>query len=424
MERELLQALMILEGLLRMESIFMWQIRLIYTIRQIVISTGVVTTFAGTTGVPGSSDGTGTSASFIGPFGIARDGVNLYVADTDIDTGNSTIRQIVISTGVVTTLAGVAETFGSSDGTASAALFNKPESITTDGTNLYLTDTENFTIRKIVISTGAVTTLAGTALSSGFTDATGAAARFDSPSGITTDGTNLYVADTDNSSIRQIVISTGAVTTLAGNGRVGSTDGPGPSAEFNVPNGITTDGTNLYVVDTENFTIRKIVISTGAVTTLAGTAGLSGSIDAIGVNASFLSPQGIVTDGVNLYVTDTDNDTIRKIVISTGEVTTLAGTAGSPGSTDGTGPSAQFTSPEGITTDGTNLYVADSDNETIRRIVIATGVVTTLAGVPGVQADVDGLLSSNVYFTKPMGIVYTPGFGLFVTNDTNVQWIQ
>jgi len=174
------------------------------------------------------------------------------------------------------------------------------------------------------------------------------------------------VADSLNHLIRKIVISTGVVTTVAGTGSSGSANGTGTSASFNYPYGITTDGTNLYVTDSGNHLIRKIVISTGAVTTVAGT-GSSGSANGTGTSASFNSPFGITTDGTNLYVADSSNHLIRKIVISTGAVTTLAGT-GSSGSANGTGTSASFNIPSRITTDGTNLYVADFDNHLIRQI--------------------------------------------------------
>ncbi|SVC56897.1 uncharacterized protein METZ01_LOCUS309751, partial [marine metagenome] len=175
----------------------------------------------------------------------------------------------------------------------------------------------------------------------------------------------------------QLSLST-AVTTLAGTGDNGSANGTGTSASFYNPFGITTDGTNLYVGDTNNHLIRQIVISTGVVTTVAGT-GDNGSSNGTGTAASFYEPQGITTDGTNLYVAGNKTNLIRKIVISTGAVTTLAGT-GSSGSANGTGTSASFNYPGGITTDGTNLYVADYGNSAIRQIVISTGVVTTLAG--------------------------------------------
>ncbi len=161
-----------------------------------------------------------------------------------------------------------------------------------------------------------------------------------------------------------MVIDNGTVTTLAGSSW-GNTDATGTSARFHKPRGITTDGTNLYVVDMENHRIRKIVIDNGTVTTLAGSS--SGSADnATGTLASFQFPREITTDGTNLYVTDKNNHRIRKIVIDNGTVTTLAGS--SSGNTDATGTSASFNNPQGITTDGTNLYVSDTNNNRIRKI--------------------------------------------------------
>ena len=215
----------------------------------------------------------------------------------------------------------------------------------------------------------AVTTLAGTAGTAGTTDATGTSARFNNPYKITTDGINLYVADYSNHTIRKVVISTGVVTTLAGTaGTSGTTNATGTSARFNSPAGLTTDGTNLYVAEVLNHTIRKIVISTGVVTTFVGTAGTSGSSNGIGTSAKFYKPVGLTMDGTNLYVADTYNHTIRKVVISTGVVSTLAGTAGTSGTTDATGTSAKFNLPIGTTTDGTNLYVVDRYNHAIRKI--------------------------------------------------------
>ena len=135
--------------------------------------------------------------------------------------------------------------------------------ITTDGTNLYVTDMRNNKIRQIVIATGVVSSLTGTlsaAMGTGAADGAGASATFNYPYGITTDGTKLYVADNNNSSIRQIVITTGAVTTLAGSltSATGAADATGTTATFNYPCGITTDGSSLYVADRNNSTIRKI----------------------------------------------------------------------------------------------------------------------------------------------------------------------
>ena len=328
-------------------------------------ATKEVTTLAGTGPPSGSTDNpTGTLAKFYQPFDITTDGTNLYVADTK----NHTIRQVVISTGAVTTLAGTAGSSGKIDNsTGTGASFKTPKGITTDGTNLYVADQQNHLIRQIVISTGAVTTLAGS--SAGYSDnPTGTSAQFSSPCGITTDGTNVYVADTFNYRIRQIVIDNGTVTTLAGSGSAGSADNDnGSLASFDRPYGITTDGTNLFVADSFNDKIRKIVIETRVVTTLAGT-GLAGEADNDnGLSASFDGAFGITTDGTNLYVADRGNNKIRKIGIDNRSVTTLAGT-GTGGRANGAGSDATFKQPAGITTDGYDLYVITQGNHLIRKI--------------------------------------------------------
>src|SRR3954470_3794421 len=171
-----------------------------------------------------------------------------------------------------------------------------------------------------------VTTFAGSSGFSGFIDAAGTAARFSQPQGMTTDGKVLYVADFVNNVIRKIDPATGIVTLFAGStaGTSGTTDATGTAARFNRPYDVTSDGTNLFVTDNSSCTIRKIVISSAVVTTLAGTVGsCSAPVDGTGAAANFASPQGITTDGSNLYVTE--NTAIRKVVIATGAVTTFAG---------------------------------------------------------------------------------------------------
>jgi hypothetical protein len=348
---------------MNMSSFFMCCVQMGGSLQGVELSlTKIVTTLAGSGS--GQTNETGTSASFDQPFGITTDGTNLYVADNK----NHLIRQIGIDNRSVTTLAGSADNFGDTNGTGTSALFKNPKGITTDGTNLYVADTENRLIRQIVISTGVVTTLAGAG--PGDDDGTGTSASFRNPYDITTDGTNLYVADTLNNKIRKIVISTGVVTTFAGPAAgtttSGSTNATGTSARFYEPLGITTDGTNLYVADTKNHLIRQIGIDNRSVTTLAGTDGTPGTTDDTGTSASFHGPTGIATDGSNLYVADRTGHLIRRIVISTGVVTTLAGSIS--GSTNATGTSAKFKAPSGITSDGIDLYVLDKNNHRIRKI--------------------------------------------------------
>lgn len=385
-------------------------------VRQIDIASKAVTTIAGS-GAYGSINGAGLVASFQNPNGITTDGTSLYIADS----GNQRIRQIDLSNLQVSTLAGSGST-GSADnapGTAAtSATFRIPNGITMVGSDLYISDSGNNEIRKI--SGQVVSTFAGSAVfPSNNPVGVGTATKFNFPYGITTDSTNLYVADSGDMVILKIVISTGAVSRLAGSGYFGSIDATGGAASFNYPMGLTTDGTNVYVVDTGNQKIRQIAISNGVVTTLAG-SGTYGSKDAVvGTAASFSQPFGITTDNTNLYVTDSGSNKIRKIVIDTGEVSTLA-------VTDSTGAAASFKRPTGITTDGTNLYVADSGNNTIRQVVIATGVVSTLAG-SGLYWN-DDLYSNDPTKTSPTGVdanfrnpvgITTDGTNLYVADTDN-----
>lgn len=342
-----------------------------------LVLTNTVTIFAGgSAGFSNISTSAGRN-TFNRPIAITTDGTNLYVADYL----NNAIRQIVIASGVVTTIAGN----GAFDTNGVAVGLNQPSAITTDGTNLYFADSGSFTVRKMDLNTRVVTTLAGGVGLQGSIDEIGLNARFNPLNGITTDGTYLYVTDTNNT-VRRIVISSGAVTTFAGTvATTGSTDGIQTAARFNQPGHITTDGPSLYVTDWGNSTIRKIDLATGAVTTIAGNVRPGGqeglSTDGTGSTASFNQPNGITTDGANLYVTESYGyvSKIRKIAINTGVVTTIAGgvvpnpnnpsvPADHSGSADGTGAAASFNVPISITTDGISLYIADELNHRIRKI--------------------------------------------------------
>lgn len=345
-----------------------------------------VTTFAGTSGVAGSvntAEALPTSpVSFNRPYGITTDGSFLYIADSV----NNMIRKVdLASPYAVTTLAGsgIAGSLDSTDGTGKTATFYYPTAITVYGNYLYVADTGNNMIRRVEKNTGVVDQKVGstTGVAGSVDSAVAADARFNKPTGITTDGTNLYVTDFNNHTIRRIDIANQAVTTLAGSpGSAGSSNGVQGAALFNGPANIATNGKSLYVTDYNNMTIREIVISSGTVSTLAGIAGTYGTNDtAPGVTATFYHPKGITTDGTYLYVTDYNDSSlpnpqywnvIRRIEISTKTVATIAGGISSalPSSFDAVGTNARFDSPLGITTDGISLYVADSRNSTIRRI--------------------------------------------------------
>lgn|GEM_PF-2992602 len=281
-------------------------------------STNLVTPIAGS-GTSGFVNGVAsvapTNATFNSPFGITVDAKgNLYITDS----GNSVIREMSPSTATppvwtATTFSG-SGVQGTFDGVATVAQFNLPTSVAAEpsGKYLYVADSVNNTIRKITLSGGAVVTLAGSGVA-GSADGTGIAATFNKPSGIAVDPQgNIYVADKLNSSIRKIT-PTGVVTTLAGNGTVGSLDGQGKAASFNHPTTLVVDPSfNVFVADTGNNAIRMIS-QTGNVSTIAGNL-TAGYYNAIGTAASFNQPSGLALDASgNLYVADTNNGAIRLI---------------------------------------------------------------------------------------------------------------
>ncbi|WP_309612666.1 hypothetical protein, partial [Flavobacterium sp.] len=275
-------------------------------IRKITPS-GLVSTFAGDAALPGFLDGQGILAQFNNPKGIAVDASdNIYIADTF----NNRIRKIT-SAGVVTTIAGDG-TAGYLDGQGTSAKFNNPYSLTIDNSgNIYVADTKNNRIRKIS-STGLVTTVAGYILS-GYADGASTVARFKNPQGIVIDNATgiLYVADTTNNRIRKIATD-GTVSTFAGS-LGGYADGQGTAAYFNSPIGITIDGSaNFYIGDYFNSVVRK-VSNTGLVSTYAGN-GSSQYVDGFGNVSSFYFPVGVTTDSSgNVYVADSYTQRIRKI---------------------------------------------------------------------------------------------------------------
>lgn len=267
---------------------------------------------------------------------------------------------------------------GDEDGTGSAARFSGPAGVAVDRAGVvYVADQGNHTIRKISTS-GAVTTFAGLGGTPGSADGTASTARFHAPASVAVDAAgNLYVADQGNHTIRKITPA-GMVTTLAGTaGVIGSKDDVGAAAQFSSPFGVAVDGAgNVYVGDQGNDTIRKVTPA-GAVTTLAGIPGVAGSANGTGA-ATFSAPAGVAVDGAgNVYVADQQNSTIRKITPG-GVVTTLAGLVRQAGFGDGN-PDSLFSAPAGVAVDSAgNLYIADRDNDAVRKII--SGVVTTLAG--------------------------------------------
>ncbi|HUA37629.1 MAG TPA: hypothetical protein VMA35_04425 [Candidatus Sulfopaludibacter sp.] len=379
------------------------------------------TTLAGSASI-GNADGVGAAARFSGPSGVAADSQgNIYVSDS----GNNTIRKIT-PTGLVTTIAGQIGVKGSTDGTGTNASFDLPNGIAVDTNgNLYVADEFNDTIRKItpVGTNWTVSTLAGQVGQAGLINAQGTNAQFSTPTGVAVDGAgNVYVADVANDVIREISPA-GFVSTIAGQPHhPGSSNGTNNGAQFYMPFGITVDAaTNLYVTDGVNETIRQLVpVGTNwVVTTIAGQVQIAGSADGVGTNAQFSAPAGIaISGGTTLYVADDNNNTIRKLALTVTNwtVSTLAGLAGTYGDADGATNNARFHSPIGVTADSAgNVYVADANNNEIRKIT-PTGTVSTFAGVSTGSTDGPG---SNALFWSTAAVALDAQGNVYVADYYN-----
>jgi streptogramin lyase len=437
-----------------------------HVVRQVVVSSGAVTTLAGVAQQIGLLDGVGPNARFQAPTGITSDGQgNLYV----LDSGNHVIRKIVPATGAVSTLAEITEVGGIRK-VVGNLWFSGPSAIVHDGQGaLYIAD--DGAIRKLALETGVLTVVAGSSGARGTRDGIGQAAQFAAPEGLALDGVgNLMVADAQNGSIRKIVLATGEVSTLdrtsftwpqgrmgdglgglyvtdntghtlsrlvlstgqvslvAGSaGKAGSSDGAGPAGRFSCPSGMALDGLgNAFLSDRMNNTLRKVVLGSGVVSTLVGRGGQSGSADGTRETVRFdLSGQsgsslGLVSDGEgHLYLADPGNQAIRRIVMATGEVTTFAGAPGECELSDGIGKAARFCSPVGIANDGAgSLFVSDSSNHVIRKIDLVTAMVTTIAGSPRTSGSADGV-GAAASFNEPQGIAADNQGNLYVADTGN-----
>jgi sugar lactone lactonase YvrE len=385
------------------------------TIRRIGTD-GMVTTLAGQPGRVGATDGAWANALFSQPWGIVADPAgNIYVAES----GNNSIRAINPD-GRVLTLAGPGGSTGSDSGPGRLARFNHPAGVAVDTQgNLLVADWLNFLVRMIAPD-GTVSDVAGQAGVAGANDGAATNAHFASPIGVAVDTLgNVYVVDPDNSTIRRIYPG-GNVVTFAGQstGQPGNVDGPAALAFFNTPSGVAVDiANNVYVADTGNQTIRMIGTG-GQVTTLAGLGSVAGYQDGVGTNAMFSGPSAVAVDGAgNVYVADSGNHAIREIAPD-GVVTTVAGNAAVAGSTDGIGTNATFSNMAGLAVDKSgNIYVADTYNDTIR-MISTNGTVTTIGGFPGLPGRSDGT-GANALFSQPTGIAVDASGIIYVADSMN-----
>ena len=381
-----------------------------------------VTTLAGVPSVPGTQDGTGSGAKFYFPYGITTDGTYLYVADA----GSHIIRKVDPTTGAVVTIAGTASVSGSTDAVGTAARFSAPRELVYDsGTaSLYISDINNYCIRKIVLSSMTVSTFSGTLRKSGSADGPAGTAQFLGTAGITTDGTYLYLVDYWAHTIRRIALSDGSATTISGiPGDQGYAEGNSATAKYSLPLDLTYSGGFLYIADSSNSVLRKLDLGTNTTTLLSGapfgTSGFDPITSSFGANvARMVPPFGFsTTDGNEIYFTQYQGNNVRKMDIAAGTITTIAGSPGTYGIANGNGTAARFRSPWGIVKVGTALYVADFDANNIRKIDLASSnAVTIVAGsASGTAGNTDDPIGTNATFNGPRGMD-TDGTYLYVAD--------
>ncbi len=356
-------------------------------------------------------------------FQWAKDGVNILGATTSsyilynprtTDAGNYTVT-ITNTLGTITSTPAYLTV-------AQTLLFTTPMGLAADAAgNLFVSDRDDHVIWKIS-TTHQKTLLAGAQGLAGSSDGQGSAARFNSPGGLALDPAgNLVVADTGNHTLRRVAMD-GTVSTLAGSAGVpGTTDALGPLARFNAPFGLVITSAGItYISDSLNHTIRRMGTD-GSVSTLAGQPGVSGLVDGTGSAALLNQPNGLAlaANGL-LYFTDYGNSDIRT-VSTTGIVTTVAGhnntATTTTGYADGNALSSLFSLPVGIAVDGAGVvWIADTHNHVLRRLM--GGVTSTQAGVGGTVGNVDGT-GTAAYFNQPTSVVFTPAGTLVIADSGN-----
>ncbi|MGE3611344.1 MAG: hypothetical protein AB7I27_17250 [Bacteriovoracaceae bacterium] len=406
-----------------------------YTIRKIVFTGKVipdntttfakVTTLAGSPGVQGSTDAVGSSARFKNTWGIVCNTDAIYVNDT----GNDIIRKVGYD-GTVTTIAGSTTSSGVVDGIGTSASFETPTGIDSDGTYLYISQASgnDGAIRMINIATAEVTTISGGSNSGSTRNGVGASAVWESPRGLAVSGSTLYVAEYENHKLRSLDINTRSSQELVGGGGInnrdvaGHVDGAASTGTYPFRSGrLAKHGDYIYSSISADPVIRRTNINTGTTTIYAGNISETGSADGSVASARFASPYSLLVIGNYLYITELYEHVIRRIDLSTDTVETVLGVSGSSGNVNGVGTAARIFKPAALTTDDTYLYFTELDQYVIKRMHLETKEVTTLIGIAGSKGTVDGD-SSVATFTAPLGIVYFKG-QLYVADENTIRVI-
>ena len=426
------------------------------TLAQIVIQSGDIQTVAGISYDSGEGaacmftgdTGPATSAYLCQPAGVFVDGSeNIFIADT----ANFAIREVA-TTGTITTVAGTLGTAGytGDNAAATSATLNYPNSVVVDASSdIFIADTDNFVIREVTASNSFIQTIIGNnTLAYSGDSGLAVNAELSSPASVSIDAAgDIFIADSENSAIREVVAASGDIQTAAGNGTLcalstalcGDT-GLATSAQLNNPQGVFLDASgNIFIADTADnrirvvntttatITVAGIAISSQTIATVAGTGtgGYSGDTGAA-ISAELSSPYGVFVDSnENIFIADTGNNVIRE-VSSSGIITTVVGNntectpAGATCGDGGAATSAQLSSPAGVFVDATeDIFIADTFDNRIREVTASTGIIATVAGTGARGYSGDGSAATSALLDSPYGVYVDTAGDIFIADTQN-----
>ena len=439
-------------------------------IRVVNSSTGIITTVAGTGGNSYAGDGgQALNAELGNPQAVKQDSSgNLY----SVDWADYRVRKVTATTGIIATVAGSGTGGYSGDGgQATSAKFSYLTDVTLDSSgNLYIADEYNMRIRKVTVTTGIITTVAGNGSASYGGDGSAAIlAELYYPAGVALDSSgNLYIADEYNMRIRKVTATTGVITTYAGNGTGGySGDGSAATlAELFYPAGVLVDSSgNLYIADNGNGAVRKVTATTGKISTFMSAANATGdpAIDSSGniyvaANSQIVVSNGVTFGtggngyggdggyaflaelnypaGVGIYVPPPppptyylyfmDGGYIRAVDMTTGIITTVAGNSTGGYSGDGGAATSADIEGQGVAVDSSgNIYIADPGDNRIREVTATTGIISTYAGIGpnGSNGSYggDGGKASSAKLYSPYGVAVDGSGNLYIADTNNMR---